>query len=382
MATAIKPDSPLALSVPNAPASLAARVVEPGREPDARSTRDRRVARWVRGALSVGAGTVFALLVASKREALTKSLGRLGHSHWCWVLMAVGLELTSMAAFALMQRRLLCAGGKRLGHRPMMATILAANALSVSVPAVGPELGTAFTYRRFKLQGAPTALASWCLLVGGLVSWAGAMLVLVAGGTLSGNAVVTLLAITAAVLMVAAGVTLRRTLIRPALPFRVERALAWSVGRAARLLHRPLEDPTGAIRGWLNDLKSLRLPPIEWGKVGGLGLTNWLADAGVLAISLLAIGAPVPWHSLLLVYGLATAVGSLGITPGGIGLVEGTLCLGLVSSGLPAALALAAVLLYRLVSFWLVMVSGWLVLLYLRLERPSRAVSVKGIVAL
>lgn len=287
-----------------------------------------------------------------------------------------------MAAFALMQERLLHAGGKRLGHRPMLATILAANALSVSVPMAGPELGTAFTFRRFKTQGAPTALASWCLLVGGLVSWIGAGVVLIAGGALSGNDVVALLALLASVLVVAAGAVLYRTLTRPQLPPRLERTLGWSVGRAASLLHHPMEDPTGAIRRWLNDLQSLRLPVSEWGKVGSLGLANWLADAGVLAMSLLAIGVPVPWHSLLLIYGLATAVGGLGITPGGIGLVEGTLCLGLVSTGLPAALVLAAVLLYRLVSFWLVMVAGWLVLLYLRLERPTRAVSIKGSVAL
>jgi uncharacterized protein (TIRG00374 family) len=340
------------------------------------------VARYLRGGLSLATVAVFALLVASKRGALTKSLNRLGHSHWFWVPVAIGLELTSMAAFALMQGRLLRAGGKRLGHRPMMATILAANALSVSVPMAGPELGTAFTFRRFKTQGAPTALASWCLLVGGVVSWTGAIVVLVAGGALSGNDFVTLLAFVAAVGVVAAAVLARRAVTRSQLPPRLERALGWSVGRTASLLHHPMEDPTGALREWLNDLRSLRLPASEWGKVGGLGLTNWLADAAVLAMSLLAIGAPIPWHSLLLVYGLATAVGSLGITPGGIGLVEGTLCLGLVSTGLPAALALAAVLLYRLVSFWLVMVSGWLVLLYLRLERPLRTASIKGSPAL
>jgi putative heme transporter len=286
-----------------------------------------------------------------------------------------------MAAFAVMQGRLLRAGGKPLGHRPMMATILAANALSVSLPMAGPELGTAFTFRRFKSQGAPTFLASWCLLVGGLVSWIGAIVVLVAGGALSGNDFVTLLAFVAALVVVAAGAVVRRAITRSQLPPRLERALGWSVGRIASLLHRPIEDPIGVIRGWLNNLRSLRLPTIEWVKVAGLGLANWLADAGVLAISLLAIGVPVPWHSLLLVYGLATAVGSLGITPGGIGLVEGTLCLGLVSTGLPAALVLAAVLLYRLVSFWLVMIAGWLVLLYLRLERPARALSIKGSVA-
>jgi hypothetical protein len=112
-----------------------------------------------------------------------------------------------------------------------------------------------------------------------------------------------------------------------------------------------------------------------------LGLANWLTDIAVLAMSILALGGAVPWRSLLLVYGLATLVGSLGITPGGLGLVEGTLCLGLVSTGLPAAVALAAVLMYRIVSFWLVMAAGWLVLLWLRLERLPRAVSITGSVA-
>jgi uncharacterized protein (TIRG00374 family) len=95
-------------------------------------------------------------------------------------------------------------------------------------------------------------------------------------------------------------------------------------------------------------------------------------------VSVLAVGAAVPWRALLLIYGVATVVGSVGITPGGIGLVEGTLCLGLVRAGVPGDQALAAVLLYRLISFWLVTAVGWLVLLYLRLERTARAASIQG----
>ena len=128
-------------------------------------------------------------------------------------------------------------------------------------------------------------------------------------------------------------------------------------------------------------MESLRLSCSGWVKVSGLGLVNWLADAGVLAMSVLAVGSPVPWRALLLIYGIATVVGSVGITPGGIGIVEGTLCLGLVRAGLPGSQALAAVLLYRLVSFWLVTATGWLVLLFLRLERPARDASIQGAVA-
>jgi uncharacterized protein (TIRG00374 family) len=166
------------------------------------------------------------------------------------------------------------------------------------------------------------------------------------------------------------------------LPPRVERSASWMVAQSTRLFLRPVDNSTEAVRAWFNGIHRLRLSSLEWSKVGALGLTNWLADAGVLAVSILAIGAAVPWRALLLVYGLATVVGSLGITPGGIGLVEGTLCLGLVSSGLPAALALTAVLLYRLVSFWLVTAAGWLVLLYLRLEQRVPTESIERGVAL
>jgi uncharacterized membrane protein YbhN (UPF0104 family) len=332
--------------------------------------------------LSAVTVAVVAFFVVTKRATLTSSIGRLGHPHWSWIPVALVLEAVSMATFVSMQSLLLRAGGTRIGHRPMMATIYAANALAVSVPVAGPELGTAFTFRRFTKQGADTSLASWALLVGGLVSSVGAILVLAVGGALSGNVLVAGLAIGAGLVVVAVGASLRTAVGRPNLPLGLERPTTWMVQRIARLISHPIDDPSDAIRRWLKGLESLRLSPSEWSEVGGLGMTNWLADAGVLAISLLAIGAPVPWRTLLLIYGLATAVGSLGITPGGIGLVEGTLCVGLVSTGVPTALALAAVLLYRLVSFWLVSAVGWLVLLYLRLARVARPESVQGGVAL
>jgi putative heme transporter len=262
-----------------------------------------------------------------------------------------------------------------------MATTLAANALSVSVPVAGPELGAAFAFRRFKEQGADTSLAGWTLIVGGVASWFGAIVVLGAGGVLSGNAVVTGATVLAGLLGVFAGLAVWVGVGRTRLRLVVTRSAAWAIRCVSRLLSRPVHDPAAAVNGWIEGLGTLRPSKAEWGKVGGLGLANWLTDIGVLAMSILALGGAVPWRSLLLIYGVATLIGSLGITPGGLGLVEGTLCLGLVSTGVPAALALAAVLLYRLVSFWLVMVTGWLVLLWLRFERLPHVVSISGSVA-
>jgi putative heme transporter len=347
----------------------------------AEATNSRRSAHLLRGGASVLTVAAVVALVLGRRTALTRSFGRIGHPQWSWIALGVALEASSMATFAMMQRRLLRVGGRRVGTGPMMATILAANALSVSVPVAGPELGAAFTFRRFKEQGADTSLAGWTLLVGGIASWFGAVVVLAAGGALSGNVVVTGVTVLGGLLAVFAGLALWVGLGRTRLRLVVTRSAAWGIRCVSRFLSRPVHDPAAAVNGWIEGLGSLRPSKAEWGKVGGLGLANWLTDIGVLAMSILALGGAVPWRSLLLVYGLATLIGSLGITPGGLGLVEGTLCLGLVSTGLPAALALAAVVLYRLVSFWLVMATGWLVLLWLRLERLPRSVSITASVA-
>ena len=286
-----------------------------------------------------------------------------------------------MATFAMMQRRLLRIGRRRVGTWPMTATIFAANSLSVSVPVAGPELGAAFTFRRFREQGADTSLAAWTLLVGGLVSWFGAVVVLAAGGVLSGKILVTGVTIFAGLFAASVGLVVWVGVGRTRLRLVAARSATWVSQGVSRFSSHPLADPAGAVNGWIEGFHLLRPSKSEWGRIGGLGLANWLTDIGVLAMSILALGGAVPWRSLLLVYGLATLVGSLGITPGGLGFVEGTLCLGLVSTGLPAALALAAVLLYRLLSFWLVMATGWLVLLWLRLGRLSHQVSITASVA-
>ena len=345
---------------------------------DADTTNRRRTAHLLRGGVSVLTVAAFVVLVLGRRTALTRSLGRIGHPQWSWIALGVLLEASSMATFAMMQRRLLRVGGRRVGTGPMMATTFAANALSVSVPVAGPELGAAFTFRRFKKQGADPSLAGWTLLAGGLASWFGAIVVLGAGGVLSGNVLVTGVTILGALLAVSVGLAVWVGVGRTRLRLVVAYSAAWMIRCVSRFLSRPVEDPAAAFNGWIEGLRSLRPSKAEWGKVAGLGLANWLTDIGVLAVSILALGGAVPWRSLLLIYGLATLIGSLGITPGGLGLVEGTLCLGLVSTGLPAAVALAAVLLYRLVSFWLVMATGWLVLLWLRFERLPHVVSISG----
>ncbi len=350
----------------SAPRCFSGTIAGPHAAPALRLPGSKHAARIAAATVAVAA---LAVAGVAERAEVAASFAVLGHLHWLWVPAAVLLESASMAAFAIMLRRLLAAGGASVGVRPMLATAYAANAVSVSVPLAGPALATAFTFRRFTRQGADAPLAGWSLLAGGVVSSAAAALVVVGGGLASGNLLVTAVAVASGVLTVAVLVATAAAARQPRLRAALERPAGWTLQQGSRMLRRPVAEPRQTIRAWAERLGSLQLPWSGWMTATGLALANWLADAAVLAVSIRATGTAVPWHDLLLVYGSGIAAQGLNITPGGLGVAEGTLSLALVATGLCASHALAAVLLYRLASFWLVALFGWLVLLWLRTRR-------------
>ena len=69
---------------------------------------------------------------------------------------------------------------------------------------------------------------------------------------------------------------------------------------------------------------------------------------------------------LVIAYCAGMAAASVPIVPGGLGVVDGALVLGLVAGGVAGSSAVAAVVLYRLISFGFIIGAGWLVWLVLR----------------
>jgi pimeloyl-ACP methyl ester carboxylesterase len=313
---------------------------------------------------------VLAGAAVTERSRVAVSLTVLGHLRWSWLPAAIVLESVSMAAFAAMFRRLLTAGRVRHGRVSMLATVYGANAVSVTVPLAGPELATAILFRRFTRHGADGLLAGWVLLAGGVITTAAWVLILAGGGLASGHALATAITVACALLAVAAVATAAAAARQPRLRATLERHSAWVLRHATRLLRRPAANPGLTVRAWTERMGALRLPASGWALASGSALVNWLTDVGVLAVSVLAVGAAVPWRDLLLVYAAGITAKSLAVTPGGLAITEGALSVSLVASGLRASQALAAAVLYRLVSFWLVAVAGWLILLVPRLRRP------------
>ncbi|MFI1963963.1 lysylphosphatidylglycerol synthase domain-containing protein [Streptomyces pathocidini] len=93
--------------------------------------------------------------------------------------------------------------------------------------------------------------------------------------------------------------------------------------------------------------------------LGGILLLT-LGFVMCLDASIRAFGGELSYASIAVVFLAGNALGSAAPTPGGVGAIEATLTFGLIAAGLPKEIATPAVLLFRLMTFWLPVLPGWL----------------------
>jgi uncharacterized protein (TIRG00374 family) len=132
------------------------------------------------------------------------------------------------------------------------------------------------------------------------------------------------------------------------------------IGKINRILHH-------AIQGLWQDFQTYRKYPkkiILGIALNGLGS---LASIATLYISTQAIGMHVTFAQAVISYALGNIIGSLVPTPGGLGGVEAGLYSGLVFFGHDTSSSLAAVCLYRLITYWLPTIPGYI--MYRRLRK-------------
>jgi putative heme transporter len=284
----------------------------------------------------------------------------LGHAHLSLIPLAISAEILSMATLARLQRRLLYAGGVRLSITSMVAIIYASNAISASIPIAGTPMSAAFSFRSFARRGADRSLAGWALVMSGVISTVTFALIVAGGAIVSGNAVAAVLGalggLATFVPVLLCLIALRHDRLRAGL----ETVVAWALGWAQRVIHRPQGDLRALIDATVARLVGLRLKRRGWAFVFFMATLNWVANIACLALALMAVRSPVPWSGLILAWGVGVGAGSFGITPGGLGLVEAALAGALVAAGVHTPQAVAAVLVYRFISFWLVDALGWM----------------------
>jgi len=328
----------------------------------------------LRRTLLVGlAVAVLVSVIVIERHTLANSLHVLAHLNWAWFLLAVASEAVSLISFGLSRTLLVRVNGLRTKLSSVMALTYAANALSISVPFAGAELAMVFSYRQFRRYGVDAATTGWTLAVSAIFSTSALALLLIIGA-LAGNASLASAAgLVGAFVFIVPGAAVLLALRFETVRGILHRIIAWLVGLSRSVFGVPAQGVNG-LDEFLDRVASIRMSWVSYAEVFGLAVLNWAADCGALACAIRATGQSVPWHSLLLVYGAGAAVGSTGITPGGFALVELALTAALTAAGLHRSPALAAVLAYRLVNFWLILIGGWILMAYLAHRRvgPER----------
>jgi glycosyltransferase 2 family protein len=291
--------------------------------------------------------TIFAAYVIIGQLG-SKSLGHvLKHSDPSWVLLALALSAVTYvgAAFSLSGFVL----EKLSFARTFLAQLAGSFVTLVTPAAVG---GVALNIRYLTKSKVPPADAASSVGVSQVFAFALHLLLLVIFIALTGGSHSTsfrppswayiALAVLGAVALGVLALPSGRRLVRS----RVAPALGQVIPRLLDIAQKPAKLAEG---------------------IGGALLLTF-AYIVCLDVSLRAVGfSHASFFAVAVVYLTGSALGSIVPTPGGLGAVEVALSGGLTAiAHVPSAYALSAVLLFRLITFWLPVPIGWVAMNYLQ----------------
>jgi uncharacterized protein (TIRG00374 family) len=141
-----------------------------------------------------------------------------------------------------------------------------------------------------------------------------------------------------------------------------DRPIDW-IARTIERIHNALlrrRPPMHDLAGRLTQSRDMVRQTLDedWASAILRSVGNVLFDYLALLAALVASGAKPNASLTLLAYVVAAVLGTIPITPGGLGFVEAGLTGTLVLAGVPGAQATLATLAYRLVSYWLPIAAG------------------------
>jgi hypothetical protein len=209
----------------------------------------------------------------------------------------------------------------------------ASQAVTNSLPG-GSAVSAVYGFRWFRRFGADDTLAAWSLvgvLVASVVSLSLVAAIGLALATGEG-ASLDLVPVIVGVLLI--------TMALGAL-FVYERPLRSAVSLAIRASRAVAGRPRGDVAAQIEKVVAMATAVrLGWRQIVTItlwGVFNWLFDCACFAMMFLAVNASIPWKGLLLAYGAGQ----------------------LVAFGGARVATVDAVLMYRVISFWLVLVVGW-----------------------
>ncbi|OUS97565.1 YbhN family protein [Rhodococcus sp. NCIMB 12038] len=325
--------------------------------PTAEHPRQRSRYWWIKWLLGAGLLALLTVEGIYLWPTLSDSWKALTEIHWGWVAACIAAQAVSLSGYGAVQQRLLQAGGVVVTQLKSVSVIYASTAMAVSLPA-GQVFSTAFTYKQTRKWGATPIVASWQLAISGVIA-AGSLALLGAVGAFAVGTKVS--PVTLALSLVAAFGLFYALRYISRNPDSIESIGLWVLARYNKIRKNPPAAGADRWREILSQLDSVELRRKDSIITFGWSAVHRLADVACLGFACWAVGAEPSFAGLLIAFAAAKAVASIPLAPGGLGFVDGTLIATLTAAGATASQALAAVFVYRLVSYILVALVGWVV---------------------
>jgi putative heme transporter len=316
-------------------------------------------------ALFVLTSLAFLYFVLPQLGGVRHTWDRLNDGDSWWIAVAVVLQVLSMASYiAIFQGVHVPPGSPITWRQSYQITMagLAATRLFAAGGAGGVAV-TAWALRRSGMERREVAermLAFLVLLYGVYMA---AMIICGVGlytGLFAGQAPFAITIGPAIVGIVAFAVMFAVAFVPDDLERRLGR-IAPRNERLARWMHVIAAGPTSASGGVRFAFHKLRHP--DWAMLGTVSL--WAFNIAVLYAAFRAFGQAPPLAVLVQAYFVGMLANLLPL-PGGIGGVDGGMIGALVAFGVSGSLALIAVLVYRLLAFWLPSIPGAIAYFQLR----------------
>ncbi|HKJ56120.1 MAG TPA: lysylphosphatidylglycerol synthase transmembrane domain-containing protein [Nitriliruptoraceae bacterium] len=270
------------------------------------------------------------------------------------VAAAVLCEVVAVLTFAMVYRASLHSVGNDIGYAASLETSMSAFTVTQSMPG-GGGIAVVVATQRMVSKGAGRAHAATAVALANTLRLTTLVIVVTIAFVASGATNYlppVLLAVFGAILVALA--TFTWTLLRA---LRSVEAGQRFVARLERLLRRFNVD----LSEWAASLQEVAADHPSLGdlsRVIAWAAVNWTADVGVLWFILAGLGEPASLGMVLVAFGVQHLAASIPISPGGLGLVEAGMSTALVAMGMPASVAIAGVLGYRILAYWLPLMAG------------------------
>jgi putative heme transporter len=317
----------------------------------------------VRRATVTAAGLLLAALVLRVvlgEDQLGRAVDRLSHPALPLLLLALLCELGAYVAYASSQQRLVRAAGHRLSLRWLGSLAVAAQALNNFLPA-GYLVANVVNFKELRRRRLGGVESAWVLLLSSILN-IGSLIGLSVIAALAAGSDVDVALGALAIILAGLLCLLARPRLLPRLLTALSDRLRGRPGSSIAALRQRASESGRALAALKLSRRTACLSTL-------LFAASWLSDAGCLTLSLKAVGASPAWGSLLLAYCAGQLVSFLPVTPGGVGLVEGSMALAMAAGGTSGVDVLSGVLLYRAISYWGTLPAGALGYLALRLSR-------------